>query len=644
MAERKNEQGTALIIALLVMVIMTLLGIPFLMMGETENRIAENERLALQAQYAAEAGARMVRRWFDQPTSPLNAVAPDLNAIDRTLRLIDDDTDPNTDPVAADGTPGLPYYKWDDDTVFQQPYRGSLDDTLVGTEDGPDMRIAREDSAAAEAFLDGLSQALLQGYADSGGTEARITQIDVYAPPLAQRAGDWVRLGVGTVKVEAGIYLPLPGGGTQTLAEQTVRFVFNEIPYQNEKLGAIHTCGDLDYPENFRPRWGTATSEHDFIVNSHRRIPAGIPRLESVSLVVDDLWPGDLGVLTDAKFDEYYLSAAVDGEFVEDPWLRIIAGGNFSEAPNNDTQPWPFEAPGSWSAPPADLEFTYHVGSSDYFGNPGDAAAECPNPECDGTHSSVVQNVTDIGCPDLPYDVWKAIALRGGPTIRYFAWDGDAGKFFENGSGVGRSFADWTNGETGFFFFDTADGLSPAADGSNLTPNVSIDDTVWHVTGVVYLNAAVFHVNNTTGNVIDFVPPGEPFLDIDPRNGQYDVGERYVNLAYPTALNTLAGVPKIDWTDDWNENGPPVIKRNARGPAISSQANVYGILFNSGRIDSNGDGKYYGSLISGSGIAPISTSSDGPRAYWDASMRYGEWPPPAWGLPRIVVTRWETGT
>jgi hypothetical protein len=40
-----------MIIAVLVMVMLTLLGISFLLMAETENRIAENERLGLQALY-----------------------------------------------------------------------------------------------------------------------------------------------------------------------------------------------------------------------------------------------------------------------------------------------------------------------------------------------------------------------------------------------------------------------------------------------------------------------------------------------------------------------------------------------------------------------------------------------------------------
>jgi hypothetical protein len=85
---------------MLVTVIMTLLGISFLLMGETENLIARNEKRAAQSLYVAEAGARAVKRWFDDPR---NAIAfPDPTALDRTQRRIIDETDPY-DP--ADATP-----------------------------------------------------------------------------------------------------------------------------------------------------------------------------------------------------------------------------------------------------------------------------------------------------------------------------------------------------------------------------------------------------------------------------------------------------------------------------------------------------------------------------------------------------------
>ena len=41
---RPGERGSAMVLAILVTVIMTLLGVSFLMMAQTENRIAENEK------------------------------------------------------------------------------------------------------------------------------------------------------------------------------------------------------------------------------------------------------------------------------------------------------------------------------------------------------------------------------------------------------------------------------------------------------------------------------------------------------------------------------------------------------------------------------------------------------------------------
>src|SRR5258705_10339575 len=91
--------------------VMTALGLGLLLMVETENRITQSERFAAQALYAAEAGARQAKSWFDAPGSTSNLVNPGLSAIDRTLRSIDADGDPATPPVAADGTPTKPYYK-----------------------------------------------------------------------------------------------------------------------------------------------------------------------------------------------------------------------------------------------------------------------------------------------------------------------------------------------------------------------------------------------------------------------------------------------------------------------------------------------------------------------------------------------------
>ena len=87
---RTGESGSALVLAILVSVLLTLLGISFLFMSQTENLIARNEKLAAQALYVAEAGARAVKRWFDLPGELLPTPPPTLLQVERGLRTVDD--------------------------------------------------------------------------------------------------------------------------------------------------------------------------------------------------------------------------------------------------------------------------------------------------------------------------------------------------------------------------------------------------------------------------------------------------------------------------------------------------------------------------------------------------------------------------
>jgi Tfp pilus assembly protein PilX len=55
---REGERGSALVLATLITVIMSLLGISYLMMAQTENTIAENERNAAMALYVCTSPRR----------------------------------------------------------------------------------------------------------------------------------------------------------------------------------------------------------------------------------------------------------------------------------------------------------------------------------------------------------------------------------------------------------------------------------------------------------------------------------------------------------------------------------------------------------------------------------------------------------
>src|SRR5260221_7547261 len=107
----QDERGSALIIAVLVSVILSLLGISYMLMAQTENTIAENERNAAMALYVAQAGARLAINWVNDP-STTGYLVPTSAQVHRTLRPVDQDNDPNTPPVLApSGTCTKPPYK-----------------------------------------------------------------------------------------------------------------------------------------------------------------------------------------------------------------------------------------------------------------------------------------------------------------------------------------------------------------------------------------------------------------------------------------------------------------------------------------------------------------------------------------------------
>ena len=61
-------------------------------------------------------------------------------------------------------------------------------------------------------------------------------------------------------------------------------------------------------------------------------------------------------------------------------------------------------------------------------------------------HSNLIQRDTSVICPDLPYELWKSIALQHG---HYLIWvDEDR---FEEG-GIIKTFQEWTHGQAGLWF------------------------------------------------------------------------------------------------------------------------------------------------------------------------------------------------
>ncbi len=620
--DRRGERGSAMVIAVLVIVILTLLGISYLLMAETENRIAENEKLSMQALYFGEAAARQVKRWFDRPptaaTAGENLINPTTAVMDRTLRQIDTDGEGPTTPVAANGSATYPYYKQTSNLIFEKPYRGTNEDTLLGTEAGPDIRI--DDGVSAQkTFLDSLSADLLQNFPMTGaGVKARVSRIDIYEPPYLNIGGSWTRYGMGTVKVIARVY-KVAGGTEQVLAERQIKAVLNETPYPSP-FGPLHSCNLLQTQGDFTVHWGATTAVNTAnLVNNHKKIAGSIPRDVPVSQRLDQLmyWNND------AMFAAYKAQVEA-GLPIEDPWFRFLGGQTVNITSSCTGATTNQQCPFTWDGVSAlgDHQQPYHNGGTD------------------SDHSNVFQNMPIVTCPDFDYDTWKAIATSGGSDVHYYTWD-NGSSFKENGLGTALTFDVLTDNQTGLFFFDTQDGNPPTdtnGDGEfdNLTPAIRLSGGTYGVRGFVYLNAVNFQSKGVTGRTATYTFPGEPFQDKN-QNGVWDSGENWINLNY-NGLSALSSTIQGSSTDSFGGS----VQYNKIGPTVTDTAVLWGVLYNSGRFAPTGNAQYLGSVIARSGIGDTAGPAAGtPNLYWDPTL-LDNWPPSTWDLPRVVITRWVT--
>jgi hypothetical protein len=578
--------GSALLTTLFASVAIALVGTAFLMVAQTESRIARNEAHAVQARYAAEAGARAVKGWFERPgTAP--GFPLDFGTVERHREILDE-----SDPYGAGPAAGGPQYKEGVDLdsdgredLFQAPYRGGVVHTLLGTEDAPDMRIE------ADLVLASLSQMLLGDLHAGPGARVRIRRIDVFAPPYLRAGAEWVRLGVGTVKVVAGIERVLPGAPVERLAERTVRLVLNETPYVPTRLEAVHACGDAELVGEVGVRWGALVASGAVSMPDGPAVPESLPRAPPGPSGADRLWTAD--PIWVAEF-----SANLDpADLLTDPWVRVISGGAIVQAPSTDPQPWAGPPPPPPGTPP-------------------------PWPCCD--RSNLSQYQAWVACPIYDYRSWRRVARSGFNGARYYAWH-PSGGFHQNGKGPARAFHEIlaaAGGRPGLWFFDTMDGHAPRdADGDggydNLTPPIHVGGE-WAARGLLFLNAERFVVSGLVDTLQEtFRAPGEPFVG---------VSDAWVDLAYPDRLDTPFEPGNAGAWD-------------AQGPEISAAAAFRGVLVTSGAFEAHQGGTIHGAVIARSVLLD---GSIGPatRLFRDPSFDVA-WPPADWGLPHFVVTRYD---
>ena len=628
----RAERGSALVLAVLIMAILSLMGLAFSLTADMEGKISVNSRQSSQALYVAEGTAWLVKSWFEDPTAASGWLVPTTSQVNRTLRWVDHDNDGTFQAYSTAPAPWNVVYRNGTNDLFERPYRGNPALSLQGSEDHPDVRISVTGSSNEQSFLTSLNNALYPSF-PAPMTRARILQIDVFGPPVIDIAGQKVRYGIGSVVVRAGIFEAAGTAAERQVSERLVRAVINEVPYVGP-AGPLQSCTRLEVNGNFEAHWGkvTAGTTLDLPASIDNKVDSSVPWYDRNRYITRDMnLDGTLSPLVSGTatpddqdgngqydFDEWVAT----GPALEDPWLRMWAQGDILRGGlaltpgcgSADCQPMP------WFQSPSTLTNT-------------------------NDHSNMAKNVTQETCPNFNYNFWKTLASSGLPNLNYYSWDPGVSAYRRNGTGAPSTFIEATNGKNGLFFFDTTDGLAPHDDNGdgtaeNFPPLIQISGMSYQAQGLIYLNGNLKTTGSGSapGNLI-MPAPAEPWVDAN-ASGTFDTGDYFVDLTYPANPSgstwTKSGMLQEGVTGTRQD---PSVDAAAAGK-YALPINFYGVFYVAGQYDAAGDWIYFGSVVTQEGVANSLTGT--PRLYFDERMIKGTWPPPSLKLPRTMITRWET--
>lgn len=546
----QNERGSSLLVSLMVIAGLSLLGLGFVAISETESAISVNERNYTQTLQVAEAGARTVAEWFNAPEWALaTGVMPaNTNAIKQTR-------------TNASYT-GL--YKPDTavELLCDIPY-GQDSDRFYGV-DAPsaDIVITRNNAAA---FLDDFNARLFTDALEGG----RVVEIRIYGPPVVggsftTTAGlkYWnrnvgTRYGLATIAVTAEKTRDGSVGG-QVIARRTVRIVVAELPLPGAE-GPLQSHSGTGTTGNFRVHWGKAISNNDMAV---KRLHTSLPWIDSWERV-----PFQEG------YSPSYNTAAPDylyeilNKSFEDPWFEVRA--RMSSTPpagspgtSGTNQLWLYSSVDDDEDAEGVAGFSGHFQFQDEDNRP--------------------QNKRNVLFSRPVYDIWKQIAMAGAGQqgiyyLRYVSgsgWD----SLWRDTRGISKQYNEWVNvmagGGEGFFFFDTLDGSNPqlpngATNTTALTPAISLNSAAgnpFKMRGFFFMNMAAWGSSGITTPGGYFGMPGEPFQDIGVHVADTVTGQlKCTVVANPTPVpcaTNPGSTPKLEnftnreWNfQDLNNNG-----------------------------------------------------------------------------------------
>jgi len=283
----RNDRGSALLVSLMVIVGLSLLGLGFVAISETETAIAKNQLSVAQTQAVAEAGAKLVVEWFQDPVwAQANAALPSNDGtVNANLAAIK--------TIRVSGTDTGVYRPSAQVRLLDKPYRPNFVNRFYGDENSADLIINR---ATDSATIDSFNNVLLGPNAEDK-RDGEVTEIKIFAPPIvggvltpngtATNADGtpqqfWAggqRFGVATIKVTATTFRDRTLTGSAKVAPanilgtHAVRLVVGELPLPIPG-GPIQSNTSISFGGDFIVHWGNETSTGTL---TNKRNPSSIP-------------------------------------------------------------------------------------------------------------------------------------------------------------------------------------------------------------------------------------------------------------------------------------------------------------------------------------------------------------------------------